>query len=101
MGLPWSHCTGESVRAWFLSVRIHTLFGFGEGTGSPPMQGAIMESIALEGDEQLNKIKVHRLARGVIDQYGIEGRLTAISDEELETKIEQLPPERWQKYEGS
>ena len=58
----------------------------------------INEFFGLKGDERINKIKVHRLARWVIDQYDVEGRLTAISDQELEAKAEEFFPDCWEKY---
>jgi len=36
----------------------------------------------------------------VLDQYEVEGRLTAISDDELEAKAKELLPEYWQKHKG-
>ena len=34
-----------------------------------------------------------------MDQYEKEGRMTAISDEELEVKTEELLPVYWEKYQ--
>ncbi|GAH75617.1 unnamed protein product, partial [marine sediment metagenome] len=45
-----------------------------------------------------NKIKIHKLARWVIDQYDEYGRLTAISDQELEAKVKEFFPDYWEKY---
>jgi len=59
------------------------------------------EFFGLKAEERINKIKVHKLARWVIDQYDEHGRLTAISDEELEAKTKELMPEYWQKYKGT
>jgi len=56
------------------------------------------EFFGLKGDERISKIKVHKLARWVMDQYEQEGRLTAISDQELETKAKEFYPDYWQKY---
>ena len=60
----------------------------------------VNEFFSLKGEVRINKIKVHRLARWVIDQYEVEGRLTAISDQELEAKTRELIPEFWAKYKG-
>ena len=38
------------------------------------------------------------LARWVMDQYEDHGRLTAISDEEMEAKVRELMPEYYAKY---
>jgi len=59
------------------------------------------EFFGLKGDDRINKIKVHKLARWVIDQYDEEGRLTAISDQELEAKAKELFPDYWAKYKGA
>ena len=58
----------------------------------------INELFNLEGQERINKIKVHKVARWVIDQYEKEGRLTSISDEELVAKVEELMPDYWEKF---
>ncbi len=60
----------------------------------------VNEYFRLKGQDRINKIKIHRLARWVIDQYDVEGRLTAISDQELEAKVKECLPEYWQKYKG-
>ena len=60
----------------------------------------INEFFSLKGEERISKIKIHKLARWVLDQYEEEGRLTAISDEELEAKVKELLPEYWEKYKG-
>ncbi|MDP7163347.1 MAG: hypothetical protein QF792_07645, partial [Phycisphaerae bacterium] len=60
----------------------------------------VNEFFGLKGTDRINKIKIHRLARWVIDQYDEEGRLTAISDQELEAKTKELMPEYWNKYKG-
>jgi len=58
------------------------------------------EFFGLKAEDRINKIRVHKLARWVIDQYDIEGRLTAISDQELEAKAEELYPDYWEKYKS-
>jgi hypothetical protein len=58
------------------------------------------EFFGLKGDDRINKIRVHKLARWVIDQYDVEGRLTAISDQELEAKSKELYPDYWEKYKS-
>jgi len=61
----------------------------------------VNDFFGLEGEERLSKIKVHRVARWVMDQYEQEGRLTAIGDDELEAKVRELMPEYWAKYRGN
>ena len=53
----------------------------------------VNEYLGLKGDQRINKIKIHKLARWVIDQYEKEGRLTAISDQEMEAKTHELLPQ--------
>jgi len=60
----------------------------------------INEFFGLKDDERINKIKVHKLARWVIDQYEVEGRLTTISDQELAAKAKEFFPEYWTKYKA-
>jgi len=61
----------------------------------------VNEFFSLKGENRINKIKMHKLARWVIDQYDEHGRLTAISDQELEAKVKELMPEYWAKYKDS
>lgn len=61
----------------------------------------VNEFFGLKGEERINKIKIHKIARWVIDQYDEHGRLTAISDQELEAKVKELMPDYWAKYKVS
>lgn len=61
----------------------------------------VNEFLGLTGEERLSKIKVHKVARWVIDQYEKDGRLTAISDEEMEDKVRELMPRQCEKYRAS
>jgi hypothetical protein len=58
----------------------------------------VNEFFKLKGDDRISKIKIHKLARWVMDQYEKEGRMTAISDEELEAKTEELLPKYWEQH---
>ncbi|MFW6171728.1 MAG: 2-isopropylmalate synthase [Planctomycetota bacterium] len=58
----------------------------------------VNEFFGLAGEDRISKIKVHKVARWVIDQYEVEGRVTAISDEELEAKVKELMPKYWERY---
>jgi isopropylmalate/homocitrate/citramalate synthase len=92
--------------------RIYNIFDTGTLLGRPPRvmitdkSGAdgithwVNAYFGLRGGERISKIKVHRLARWVIDQYEVEGRLTAISDQELEAKTRELMPDFWAKYKA-
>jgi isopropylmalate/homocitrate/citramalate synthase len=93
--------------------RIYNIFNTKKLLNRPPRVGItdksgvdavtiwVNEFFGLEGNEQLNKIKVHKVARWVIDQYEVHGRLTAISDAEMEVKVKELMPKQWGKYKGN
>jgi isopropylmalate/homocitrate/citramalate synthase len=90
--------------------RIYNIFDTAKLLGRPPRvnltdkTGAdgvvhwINEYFGLKGDDRINKIKCHKVARWLMDQYEVHGRLTAISDTELEEKVRELMPEYWEKY---
>jgi isopropylmalate/homocitrate/citramalate synthase len=92
--------------------RIYNIFDTEKLLGRPPRvaitdkSGAdgvahwVNEFFCLKGDDRINKIKVHRLARWVIDQYEQQGRLTIISDQELEAKAKEFFPDYWEKYKS-
>ncbi len=60
----------------------------------------VNEFLGLSGADRVSKIKIHKLARWVLDQYEVDGRLTSISDQELEEKTQELLPQIWEKYKG-
>jgi isopropylmalate/homocitrate/citramalate synthase len=60
----------------------------------------VNEFFQLDGHKAITKIKVHKIARWVMDQYEKHGRMSAISDEEMEAKVKELTPELWKKYKG-
>jgi citrate (Re)-synthase len=92
------------------SERIYNIFDTTKLLGRPPrvaitdksgVDGVahwVNEFFGLSGDDRISKIKVHKVARWVIDQYEKDGRLTAISDQELEAKVEELMPKYWDQY---
>lgn len=92
--------------------RIYNIFDTTALLGRPPRvaitdkSGAdgvthwVNELFGLKGEQRLSKIKCHKLARWVNDQYEQHGRTTAISDEELLRKTQELMPEHWAKYMG-
>jgi len=57
----------------------------------------VNEFLGLEGDERLSVTKVAKIQRWVMDQYEKEGRLTAISDQELEEQVKIHLPEYYAK----
>jgi isopropylmalate/homocitrate/citramalate synthase len=70
-------------------------------SGSDGVALWVNEFFGLKGSDRLSVIKVHKVARWVHDQYEEHGRMTAISDEELEQQVQELMPEYWEKYKGS
>jgi len=92
--------------------RIYNIFDTEKLLGCPPRvaitdkSGAdgvalwVNEFFGLKGPERISKIKVAKLARWVIDQYEKQGRLTTISDAELEAKTRELLPEYWARYKA-
>ena len=59
----------------------------------------VNDFLGLKGKERLSKIKVHKIARWVLDQYEVEGRLSAITDEELEEQVKEHLPEQYERYQ--
>jgi isopropylmalate/homocitrate/citramalate synthase len=92
--------------------RIYNIFDTAKLLGRPPrvaltdktgVDGVahwVNEFFGLKGDRRITKFKCHKLARWVIDQYEVHGRLTSISDEELQVQTRELMPEYWQKFKG-
>ena len=92
--------------------RIYNIFDTTKLLGRPPrvaitdksgVDGVALwvnEFFGLTGADRISKIKMHRVARWVIDQYEKEGRLTAISDQELEEKVKEPMPKHWEQYKG-
>jgi citrate (Re)-synthase len=67
-------------------------------TGADGVTLWVNEFFGLRGAKRISKIKLHKLARWVMEQYEVHGRLTSISDQELEAKTRELLPEYWAKY---
>lgn len=61
----------------------------------------VNEYFGLTGEDRISKIKVHKVAQWVMDQYEVEGRLSTITDEELEVKVKELMPDYYEKYKGN
>jgi citrate (Re)-synthase len=57
----------------------------------------VNEFLGLKGDERLNVMKVAKIQRWVMDQYEIEGRMSSITDEELEEQVKIVLPEYYAK----
>lgn len=79
--------------------RIYNIFDTGAILGKPcevaitDKSGAdgvtlwVNQYLGREGKDKLSKTKVHKVARWVMDQYNVHGRITAISNEELEEQV--------------
>jgi isopropylmalate/homocitrate/citramalate synthase len=164
------HANGIAAWLYGADALNTTLFGFGERTGNPPLEGAVIEYIALKGNiadidlsaitelaeyyqknvkasigglrrnekiytifdttkllgrppkvaitdksgtdgvalwvneflglkgkEKLSLTKVVKIQRWVMDQYEKKGRLTAISEEELEKQVKRHFPELYER----
>ena len=61
----------------------------------------VNEFFGLKDDERISKIKVHKVARWVMDQYEVHGRMSSISVEVLEEQVKELMPTYWEKYKGT
>jgi citrate (Re)-synthase len=61
----------------------------------------VNEYFGLKGKDRISKIKVHRVAQWVMDQYEKEGRRSTITDEELEARVKEYMPDFCAKYDGS
>jgi len=61
----------------------------------------VNEFLGLKGKDRLSKIKVHRIARWVMDQYEVHGRMSAITDEELEAQVKNNLPDQYATYQAS
>ncbi len=57
----------------------------------------VNEFLGLKGDERLSVMKVAKIQRWVMDQYEIEGRMSSITDQELEEQVKVTLPEYYEK----
>lgn len=60
----------------------------------------VNEFLGLKGSDRLSKIKVHKVARWVMDQYEVHGRMSAITDEELEEQVKINLPDRYATWQA-
>jgi isopropylmalate/homocitrate/citramalate synthase len=87
--------------------RIYNIFDTTKLFGRPPRVSITDKSgvdgialwvnafLGLEGDQKLSKIKVHKVARWVMDQYETHGRMSAITDEELGEQVKEHLPDQF------
>jgi isopropylmalate/homocitrate/citramalate synthase len=66
-------------------------------TGTDGVALWVNKFLGLEGEKQLTVIKVAKIQRWVMDQYEKKGRLTAISNQELEEQVKQHFPDLYEK----
>ncbi len=57
----------------------------------------VNDFLGLKGDERLTVMKVAKIQRWVMDQYDKEGRMSSITDEELEEQVKIYLPEYYEK----
>ena len=69
-------------------------------TGADGVALWINEFFRLQGEQRISKIKCHKVCRWITDQYEVHGRMTTISDQELEQQVRELMPEYYAKYKG-
>jgi isopropylmalate/homocitrate/citramalate synthase len=93
--------------------RIYNIFDTTELFGRPPRVSITDKSgvdgvalwvntyLGLEGDKKLSKIKVHKVARWVMDQYEVHSRMSAITDEELAQQVQEHLPDHYANRKAS
>lgn len=61
----------------------------------------VNDFLGLEGEKRLTLMKVAKIQRWVMDQYEKEGRLTAISDREIEEQVKLHFPDLYERSKNS
>ena len=91
--------------------RIYNIFDTGKLLNRPPQVALTDKSgsdgvalwvnnyLGLKGSDRIKKTKIVKLMRWVIDQYDVENRTTAISDEEMVELVKKILPERYAEAE--
>ena len=59
----------------------------------------VNDFLGLKGEERLSVMKVAKIQRWVMDQYEKEGRMSSITDEELEEQVKVTLPEYYAQYQ--
>jgi len=92
--------------------RIYNIFDTSALLGRPPrvaitdksgVDGIAMwvnDFLGLEGDGKVRKRQVLTIARWVVEQYEVHGRLTGISDEELAAQVQEHLPDLYERRRG-
>ncbi len=98
-------CAGVHAEGLSKDERIYNIFDTGKFLGLPPtvaitdksgVDGIALwanEYLGLKSERRLSKAKIGRVARWVRDQYEVNGRITAISDEEMIAVCKQYLPD--------
>jgi hypothetical protein len=84
---------------------VYNIFNTTKLLGKPP-RVAITDKSGVDGvalwvnnflgeDEKVSRTGIARIARWVRNQYDVEGRITAISDEEMEEQTRKYLPEHF------
>ena len=93
--------------------RIYNIFDTGTLLGRPPRvaitdkSGAdgvalwVNDFLGKKGKDKISKLKMLKIIRWVTDQYDKEGRITAISDEELAEQVKQHLPEHYEEGQSA
>jgi len=67
-------------------------------SGSDGVALWVNEFLGLKGDERLSVMKVAKIFRWVMDQYEKDGRMSSVTDQELEEQVKLHLPEYYTKY---
>ena len=67
-------------------------------SGSDGVALWVNEFLGLKGDERLTVMKVAKIFRWVMDQYEKDGRMSSVTDQELEEQVKLHLPEYYTKY---
>ncbi len=98
-------CAGIHAEGLSKDERIYNIFDTGKLLGLPPTVAItdksgvdgialwVNEYLGLKSERRLSKAKIGRVARWVRDQYEVNGRITAISDEEMIAVCKQYLPD--------
>jgi isopropylmalate/homocitrate/citramalate synthase len=61
----------------------------------------VNDFLQLKGEQKLSVMKVARIQRWVMDQYEIEGRMSSITDEEMEEQVKVNLPDYYARVNGN
>jgi len=71
-------------------------------TGTDGIAVWVNEFLGTRGTpDEVKLTKIVKIQKWVMDQYNVQGRLTAISDRELEEQVKECLPQLYEKCKGS